>query len=339
MIYDVSSTEAFDKAVKVLEDKRRILSRRFSPLDGIGTDLRGETSYQEAMRVSGVGFEPVEKDLITLDGIEISTHKAIFNGTNLLSVMKKGYTTIPNMEAFRLAEDLVAEGDFKYEVGSIQNNGKTSRLILSGDVTNILGEAFLPYAVLSNSFDGSSGLSLKIMYLRLACLNGLVREWEEASSSIWLPHTSTKEKRVEQLMLAANKSLEVRRNIEKEAEILSQVPFSREEFAKEIIPKVIAKAYAPQEKLLNLTERQQNHVTELIATTLAAYDAEDLQNFNGTAYKVLLTMADLDSHMKTRTKDPNVYINRLLQNGLIGASLTNIVGNYMLKRAGIRNFV
>jgi hypothetical protein len=176
------------------------------------------------------------------------------------------------------------------------------------------------------------------MYLRLACLNGLVREWEEASSSIWLPHTSTKEKRVEQLMLAANKSLEVRRNIEKEAEILSQVPFSREEFAKEIIPKVIARAYAPQEKLLNLTERQQNHVTELIATTLAAYDAEDLQNFNGTAYKVLLTMADLDSHMKTRTKDPNVYINRLLQNGLIGASLTNIVGNYILKRAGIRNF-
>lgn len=328
---EITSVETLEIVKKAMYDKRKIILKRFSPMDNIGVDLRDTLDYNTAMDLSGVGFVPVEKELVSIEGDKIPSHKAIFNGDNLVSVVKKGYTTIPNREAFKVAEDLVNNEGFHYEVGSIQNNGGASRLILSGDTTTILGEAFTPYAVLSNSFDGFSGLSLKIMYLRLVCLNGMVREWEDVSSTIWLSHTSTIGRRIEQLKATTTKWKETRTLIEKEADLLASRTFSRDDFIKKIIPQALARMYPPIVKNSILSERSQEHVNNLIATILSAYDSDDLQGFNGTAYKVLLAMADIDSHMETRNKDNNLYINRVLQSGIVGLSLTNLIGNYLLK--------
>lgn len=333
---EITSVETLEIVKKAMYDKRKIILKRFSPMDNIGVDLRNTLDYDVAMDLSGVGFIPVEKDLLSIDGDKVPSHKAIFNGDKLLSVVKKGYTTIPNREAFEVANDLVNNEGFHYEVGSVQNNGGVSRLILSGDTTTILGEAFTPYAVLSNSFDGFSGLSLKIMYLRLVCLNGMVREWEDVSSTIWLSHTSTIEHRIEQLKATSDKWRETRELLEREADALASTTFTREQFMKEIVPQALAKLYPPIIKDKGeLTERSQEHINNLIATIISAYDSDDLQGFNGTAYKVLLTMTDLDSHLETRNKDNNLYINRVLQSGVVGLSLTNLIGNYLLKSRNI----
>lgn len=333
MKYTVTQ-DALNNATKLIKTDG-ILLKRFSPLDGIGADLRGVTDYEAAMQVSKIGFIPEEKKLLTADGKNVPTHKAIFNGDELVSVVKKNYNTIPNMEAFEVAEDLVNSNGFNYEVGSVQGAGKVSRLALAGETMNILGDDFIPYAVITNSFDCSTGLSFKFMLLRVVCLNGMVREWKNASSSIWLSHTTTKENRLNQLGNAVNKAMEVKALMQKEADVLSNTPFTRDEFTKEIIPQIISKVY-PQRKLNNITEGRGENINKLIATTLAAYDADDTQNFNNTAYKVLLTMADLDSHLSTKNQDPNVYLNRILQNGLINTSLVNLVGNYLLSSRGIK---
>lgn len=309
---------------------RAAVMRRFSPLDGIGKDLTSTTNYSDALKDSGLGFEPKVRALKTIDGDDVPGYKSIFNGDKCLSVVKNDYTVISNEEAFGIAEDLVNEDGFTYCTGNLQKDGARCRLVLAGPMVDIQGESYTPYAILNNSFDLSRSISVQFMYLRLVCLNGLMRKAPGMTSQISLTHFGEKEsklKRLSEFRVGFTNSLDY---LKKEADVLAATPFTKEEFRQEIIPALVSHVFQRPANA-TLTDRQAVRTQAFIESVLSAYDATDTAAYNGTAYKVLLTMTDLDSHMSpfVNRSNPDLYINRVLQAETM-LSMANFAANYII---------
>lgn len=316
---------------------RKSILRRFSPLDGIGQDLRSATTYEDALRISGLGFTPEVHKLETVGSKKPAEgYKAIFNGDKILSVVQDAYTVVSNEEAFAVAEDLVKEDGFKYEVSNMTKNGARSRLILSGPNVDIGGEVFTPYAIFNNTFDLSRSISIQFMFMRLVCLNGMMRKAPGMTSYIQLAHFGEKSSKLKKLAQFEMSFVKTLKYLQQEAQALQSVQFTREEFQKEMLPQIVSHVFhrpvnAP------ITQRQTVRTQAFIDSVMAAYDAQDLANFNDTAYKVLLTMTDIDSHIAPLVdhKNPDIYINRVLQIDTI-QSLANFAANYLLQTRHIK---
>lgn len=315
---------------------RRAVMRRFSPLDGIGKDLTSETNYYEALNKSGLGFLPAVKKLYLEDNTKVNGYKALYNGNTLLSVVKDDYTVISNEEAFSIADDLVREDNFTYVTGNIEKGGARCRLVLSGPTIDIAEEDFTPYVILNNSFDLSRSVSIQFMFMRLVCLNGLMRRVPGMTSSIVLTHFGEKDTKLKRLVRFRDTFTDTLAYLRKEAEVFKDTPLSKEEFRKEILPELIKHVFQ-RDVAAPLSEKQQQRTQSFIESVLSAYDSADTENFNGTAYKVLLTMTDLDSHLVpfVNRNNPDIYINRVLQSEAI-VSMANFIGNYIIKTRGLK---
>lgn len=66
---------------------------------------------------------------------------------------------------------------------------------------------------------------------------------------------------------------------------------------------------------------------------MSAYDAEDTQNYNGTAYKVLLALSDWETHAAPLRDSGNgqLYMNRVLK----GMLTTTAVAKYIAESRGL----
>lgn len=312
---------------------RNAVMRRFSPLDGIGKDLQSCNSYSEALEQSGLGFTPVVERLqpVGIGKKKIPGWKAIYNGDDCLHIVKDDYTVVSNEEAFQIADDLVKNDGFRYCVSNIRKNGARCRLVLYGPSVDILGEEYTPYVILNNSFDLSRSVSVQFMFLRLVCLNGLMRKAPHVTSSITLAHFGEKDTKLQRLSQFRENFEKTLTYLQKEAQVFLNTPMTQEEFRKEILPLLVEHQFQ-RSSSTTLTDRQQARTQSFIESCLSAYDSADTQQFNGTAYKVLLTMTDLDSHLAPfiNRSNPDVYINRVLQTETL-MSFANLVGNYIIR--------
>lgn len=327
----IPATHEYAGAPGLLGDAERIRTSalsRFSPLDGIGQDLRAAKTYEEALAISGLGFIPAEEKLVTVHGVPVVGYKALFNGPDLLSVVKKEYLTVSNTEAFLTADDLVAFENFVYEVSNMVNHGAKSRLFLSGPIVMIEGEEFTPYAVFNNSFDLSKSVSVEIVFLRAVSKSGYMRRGPGIESSVTFTHFGAKEPKLKKLARFKAAFSKTVGYLQMEASKLRALPYTRLQFIEEIIPIAVAHAFQ-RPKDTPITQRQQSRVLAFVESLLSAYDTPDLQPFDGTAYKAVLAMADIDSHLPPFINRGNadLYANRLLQDGL-RPSLANTVANY-----------
>lgn len=315
---------------------RKAVMKRFSALDGIGKDLTQTTSYEEALQLSGLGFEPVVKKLKTVDDVPVEGYKGLYNDDKLLSIVKGDYTVVSNQEAFSVADALVKEEGFKYCVSNIQKDGARCRLVLSGPQVYIANEIFTPYAIFNNSFDLSRSISVQFMFERLVCLNGLMRKAPGVSSSIYLTHFGEKDPKLKRLSDFKISFEQTFAYLQKEAAAFLKVPMTKEEFRKEILPKVVSHVFQRSEDT-PLSERQMSRTQSFIESVLSAYDADDTQEFNNTAYKVILAMTDVDSHLAPfiNRSNPDVYINRVLQTETL-MSLANFTANYIIKTRNLK---
>lgn len=320
------------------------LMRRFSCFDGVGNDLREARSYLEALSLGDLDYEVTKMPIYLGDGTEIKDHFCtITNNGNQLGVVGKDYTVINNKEAFSFADIIVQEGRGIYETGgaskgskNIIDYAKTFMVVRHADI-EILGDAFNSFTVFQNSFDGSSGIRMQFINLRLICLNGLTRKMkgQENIQKINIQHSQTAEQKIKIAHETLDKQHQYVEALKREAEKLANTPFSKKEFQKEIIPLILKEMKLTKdfEEDQNARQRGAENIDLTIKRLVSAYEADDIQNFNNTAYKVLLTLSDFESHANPlrNTDNPNIYFNRVLS----GMLLTNAAVDYIIKSRGI----
>lgn len=267
--------------------------------DSIGTSIVGmgkQTHLAEALDKANLNYYVGKENITTASGLIIPGKQATVKhyndgSTAVAGVVSPSYEVMQNIDAFNFVDDLVDEGVEIIKAGETY----TGMIYLIGKMpeVTVLGDTFQPNIIFQNSHNGTKTLAATICLLRIACQNQFASTFKNADNAIKLRHTRTLEQR-----------LALSQNILREAYTYAKTfGNDAEELAKMHISDVsVNKAFdlligAAKDEL---TQRQQNNIEDMRTAFRAAYHAEDIQNFRGTAWGALNAYTDFATHRETK---------------------------------------
>ena len=291
------------KVAKVLEAVDNSERRAWYETQGVTLD--NVTSLDVALKLSGLDFE-VEKKPVYFNSTFGMTNEA---GKNLppkftkiegqfttvrtdtmqpFGVVTDAYEILQNRDAFDFLDSLVVEGAKFETAGFFKKNGAASYITMSTEPMEILGDEFDPFMMISNGHDGGSAVKVCLTAIRAVCRNTAILALKKASNLVTVQHSKKMYDKLlvaKEVLLANSKYMEELKIV---AEELAVKPFSEEAFE--------ALAY----KLYPI-EEEKSEIIQIrnlaqIEHLLRAYNQDDLQNFNNTAWKALQAVSDVNSH-------------------------------------------
>ena len=143
------------------------------PWDHISTDVRGITHVESALTAAKLNWK-VAQYPIQVNGVTIPKRVANVreDSQEFIEVVSNRYVPVQNSEAFAFMEGVLGSGAMQLEnAGSF---GYDSIFLLAkADGINVLGDKVVPYALIKNSHDGSSGVKVCLTPIRVICKNTL----------------------------------------------------------------------------------------------------------------------------------------------------------------------
>lgn len=321
---------------------RAKILKRFSMFDGVGLDLRETTSYDEALINAGLDYTAEKKPMFLDNGIQIpNAFASVKSDTNeVLGVVGNQYNPVSNRDAFAISEEIVNQGWGNYEVGGPSYGSKNtlnfakSFLVVRGDDFEVGDDTFNSFVIFNNSFDGSTGVTYRVICQRVVCMNGMVRflGGKKNQLQINIQHSKTAQDKIEAAKLIMRDKLSEIEQIKKEAEMFKSTKMTRAEFEKEIIPLVLK-----EKKLVeNEKDRQrgEERVANVVAQLMQAYNADDVMNYTDSAYRTILAISDFETHASPLRDCGNsqFYMNNVTK----GMLLTTAVAKYIASMKGLR---
>lgn len=153
------------------------------PWHGEGLALSKPATMEEALRAGGLNWEVGEVDLLTCDDppSPVFKRKAIVrldrapgDERRVLGVTHLGFKPLQNHDGARLFDAIFGKGKRVYHTGGYLGNGEVVWMLAKIDrQMNINGEIVEPYALFSNSHDGSLAFSIGLTTIRVVCQNTL----------------------------------------------------------------------------------------------------------------------------------------------------------------------
>ena len=315
--------------------------KRFSMFDGIGLDLTGSETYDDALQDAGIDYTAEKKPLFLENGTLLKDNFAVVKSDDencVLGVVGNQYTAVSNRDAFDVSQELLNMG-LRYETGGPSLGSKNvtdyarTFLVMRGDDFEIGDDEYNSFVVFNNSFDGSSGVQYSVICQRLVCLNGMVRYLGGAKDQLRISIQHSKSavdriKKAQEIVIKRQQDIEM---IKREAEMFIGTKMNKDQFVKEVIPVVLKK--------MNLVEkdkdRQRGHerIERTVMQLMSCYNADDTQNYNDSAYKIILALSDFESHAEPLRNTGNraVYMNRITK----GMLLTGAAAQYIASTRGL----
>lgn len=316
------------KVAKVLEAVDNSERRAWYETQGI--TLKNVTSLDVALKLSGLDFE-VEKKPVYFNSTFGMTNEA---GKNLppkftkiegqfttvrtdtmqpFGVVTDAYEILQNRDAFDFLDSLVVEGAKFETAGFFKKNGAASYITMSTEPMEILGDEFDPFMMISNGHDGGSAIKVALTPIRAYCRNSAILALKKATSIVTIHHS----RKMYDRLVAAKEVLTANTNYLEElkivAEKLATTPFSEEAF--EALAKKLFNPKEEQSEIIQIRNVVQ------FEKLMKAYREDDLQNFNGTAWKALQAVSDFESHPAKFRKSKEVANNgtpefQIIYNGM-----------------------
>jgi phage/plasmid-like protein (TIGR03299 family) len=291
-----------------------VYSKRELPTAGLGTDVRGITHIDAALTKANlnykIGQDPVYRKMP--DG----TFRVIMNGSRVLNfredtledieVVSKRYHPFQNSQAFNFLEGMLASGALQIETagqfdyGSVWIEARTPKNL------TVLGDQFLPYALIKNSHDGTSGVKVCFTFTRVVCRNTLAMAVNGAPRVWQAKHLGTIEDRMKE---AAN-MLEVYGAYTEEYPVMAE-KLAGTNLSEDDIVRVVQKMF-PLKKDAGM--KMINHAAKQAKEILSIYNGTpDLKKFKGTAWCFLNAIGDWATHgtVKETTGWKESRLNRL----------------------------
>ena len=316
------------KVAKVLEAVDNSERRAWYETQGVTLD--NVTSLDVALKLSGLDFE-VEKKPVYFNSTFGMTNEA---GKNLppkftkiegqfttvrtdtmqpFGVVTDAYEILQNRDAFDFLDSLVVEGAKFETAGFFKKNGAASYITMSTEPMTILGDEFDPFMMISNGHDGGSAIKVALTPIRAYCRNSAILALKKATSIVTIHHS----RKMYDRLVAAKEVLTANTNYLEElkivAEKLATTPFSEEAF--EALAKKLFNPKEEQSEIIQIRNVVQ------FEKLMKAYKEDDLQNFNGTAWKALQAVSDFESHPAKFRKSKEVANNgtpefQIIYNGM-----------------------
>lgn len=295
---------------------------REKPWHGLGTMVVEAPDSAAALRLAGLDWNVIQKDIMTMDGgTAILGFKANVRDTDgsVLGIVTDRYRVVQNTEAFSFTDALLGEG-VRYETaGSLQGGRRTWVLARLPHQYIINGEEITPYLVFMNAHDGSGAIKAAMTPVRVVCQNTLNLALSTAKRSWSFNHTGDISGKLDEardtLLYAGQYMTELGKAIGK----LGRIRLSDgrvDEFISALIPDADGGSIQQRRNIQKMREDMR----------VRYHDAPDLMDVGKNGYRFINAVSDFATHSKplrerasyreslfARTVDGNPLIDRAYQ--------------------------
>ena len=305
---------------------------RTSTFATIGTDISTCKSSIEVLDAAGLNYNVVKK-AIKYEGDEEGTYLdytdkvlTVNESTGkVYGVVSNKYEICQNRDAFSFIDYIGSDIEgFEYvkagEISTTRTQGVKGLIYIIAKIPdiNLLGDAVTPYIIFQNSHDGMNSVKATISPLRIVCQNQFNVAFREAPNTVRVVHSAKMDSR---LIVARDMMKEVgtyMQTFEATAEQLATKKISHDEIIR-IFNDVFK--YDPDK----MSNRQVTNFELNRADFLSCYNANDNQNFVGTAWGVMNGAADYLTHHKGQRKTSTEAM-------FVNTSLLSVVLNQIYAR-------
>ena len=160
------------------------------PWHGLGRKLERPITVTEALTAAGLNWRVGEVDLVTqeISASPVKKRKAIVrldrmrgDSRRVLGVSHRGFAPIQNEDGARLFGAIFGQGTDVYHTGGYLGSGEIVWLLAKINRPFEIGHGDIvePYALFSNSHDGSRAFSISLTTVRVVCRNTLSQALRE----------------------------------------------------------------------------------------------------------------------------------------------------------------
>ena len=263
---------------------------RFVPWHGLGTPVVEAPNSAEAIKLAGIDWTVDSKPIFDYLGNEIPGYKSDMRSSDntILGVVSDRYKIVQNSEAFEFTDALIGEG-VVYETAGSLRNGKQTWLLARMPQQSILGDAVDPYICFSNTFDGSGSIKVCMTPIRVVCNNTLNMALNSATRSWATKHMGDMSSKLEEARNTLGLATAYMNKLAEEAEKLSEVKVedSKVEY---IVTSLFPIDFEKD------SNRKINNMQSMRDAFMRCYGAEDIKQFNGTAWGVINAASDFVGH-------------------------------------------
>lgn len=289
---------------------------REAPWHGLRVRVESALNSEDALVMSGLNWNVIQKPIMTASGNLIPGYKANIRDSDnrVLGVVTDRYRVVQNSEAFAFTDALLGEG-VKYETaGSLQDGKKIWILAKLPDKYIIEGEQIDPYLVFSSSHDGSGSIKVAMTPIRVVCQNTLNLAMSTARrswSTIHIGNLAAKMDEAHNTLLLAEKYMG---RLGMEFSRLNKIKLSDQKVM-EYIDLLLPMDEQP-------TEIHRKNITRIREDMKRRYfDAPDLRHVGKNAYRFVNAVSDFATHAKplrsTANYQENMFAKTIEGNPLI----------------------
>lgn len=266
---------------------------RVAPWHGLGVRVESALSSEEALEVSGLNWNVIQRPIMTSNYDPIPGYKSNIRDTDnrVLGVVTDRYRVVQNAEAFAFTDSLLGEG-VKYETaGSLQEGRKIWLLAKLPDKYIIEGEQIEPYLVFSNTHDGSGAIKVAMTPVRVVCQNTLNIALSSAKRIWSTVHVGDLAAKMDEAHCTLSLAQDYMGKLGTEFSRLSKIRLTD------------SKVMGYIEMLLPMddapTDIHRNNITRIREDLKMRYfDAPDLKHVGKNAYRFVCAVSDYATHAK-----------------------------------------
>lgn len=265
----------------------------------IGRNVEECRDMDQVLRASGLDYTVEKRPVYMAD----TNMKPRFIPNRFATVRKEDdhaydvvsdkFEIIQNRDAFDfvnyMGEDLTFEKAGETENGMVYIIGKLPEV-------SILGDAFTPYVLFRNGFNGKIKITAAISPLRIVCQNQFNFAFRNAANAITIRHVRNAESKLEE----ARETLKMTADYMQELNTMAE-HFAGLKIAGDRMERVVKYLFPiPEDTAINPFKRK--NLEDQRAAFVKAHEQDDNRNFRGTAWGLINAYTDFMTHKEPAGK-------------------------------------
>lgn len=276
----------------------------------VGSNITEATTVEEALNLSNLNYTVEKVPVFLEDGTPIPgafcTKK---EGTDqTFGVVGSQFEVIQNSEALSFVDNLIPQGLTFVKAGE---NHKLLYLIGKLPDIEVLGDKVTPYLIFQNSHNGSTTLKATIAPLRIVCQNQFNLTFRKVANKISLRHTKSIKGRLHTAQEVLLQSTEYLTEFQKQALSMAEAKVDKDQ-----VESLIGRVFEIKPEFNPTQVRKMEEKRERF---LAAYQADDNQNFIGTKWGLVNAYTDFVTHKPLRKSTEQAMENHFIKTTLKGS--------------------
>jgi phage/plasmid-like protein (TIGR03299 family) len=268
------------------------------PWHGLGTELQNPATAEEALKVANLDFAVKTTPALFRVGRQVLPIKDKFavirTDKNIgLGVVGKSYTPLQNKDAFRFFDPLVDRDEAMYHTAGVLNDGRKIWLLAKLPNSIILkgNDIIDQYCMLTNSHDGTSGVTVAMTNIAVVCNNTLQAALAGTKHKVSVRHTTNVIDNIE----TAHKILSLQ-NITSDALQQAYDILQNKKVNTEFIQGFLNALYPKKEE--NKTNTNGDRIREQLVEAFETSPGHELISRKGTAFGLYNAVTYYTNHVK-----------------------------------------